>query len=62
MFCLYVTGEMSELRKALVRKVFKKIDPHKTGMTSIMNIEKLYSAKKHPCVLTGDISLHTIHC
>ena len=49
-----ISGEMNELRKALVQKVFKKLDPHKTGMTSIMNIEKLYSAKRHPNVEEGN--------
>ncbi|XP_076813809.1 calcyphosin-2-like [Clavelina lepadiformis] len=46
-------GEMNESRKGIVRKVFKKLDPHKTGSTSLLHLQKLYSANKHPLVVAG---------
>ncbi|KAL7870999.1 hypothetical protein SRHO_G00084960 [Serrasalmus rhombeus] len=40
-----VTGEMSEIRKAIFIKVYVKLDPNKTGYISLIDIEKFYSAK-----------------
>ncbi|XP_036441126.1 calcyphosin-2 isoform X2 [Colossoma macropomum] len=40
-----VTGEMSEIRKAIFIKVYVKLDPNKTGYVSLIDIEKFYSAK-----------------
>ncbi|KAG9272997.1 calcyphosin-2 [Astyanax mexicanus] len=39
-----VTGEMSEIRKAIFMKVYVKLDPNKTGSVSLSDIEKFYSA------------------
>ena len=44
---------MSERRKQIVRKVFKKLDPHKTGKATMLDLQKMYSAKKHPLVVQG---------
>jgi len=49
-------GEMNEFRKSLVRKVFKKLDPQKTGLADLMDLKKLYSARNHPLVVQGKIS------
>ncbi|KAL6478845.1 hypothetical protein MHYP_G00122780 [Metynnis hypsauchen] len=40
-----VTGEMSEIRKAIFIKVYVKLDPNKTGYISLIDIEKFYSVK-----------------
>ena len=44
---------MNERRKFITRKVFKKLDPHKNGSVNLLEIRKLYSAKKHPFVSKG---------
>jgi len=44
---------MNEQRKLIVRKVFKKLDPHKTGKATLLDLQKLYTAKKHPAVVEG---------
>ena len=53
MIFVYRVGEMNEHRKQIVRKVFKKLDPHKTGKATSLDLQKLYSAKKHPAVVEG---------
>lgn len=47
-------GEMNELRKSLVRKVFRKLDPSKSGIVNLNNMRKFYCTKKHPKVLSGE--------
>jgi len=49
-------GEMNEFRKSLVRKVFKKLDPQKSGSADLMDLKKLYSARSHPLVVQGKIT------
>ena len=51
------SGEMGENRKQIVRKVFKKLDPHKSGSASLLDMKKMYSAKKHPLVISGENTL-----
>ncbi|XP_066579745.1 calcyphosin-2 isoform X2 [Amia ocellicauda] len=53
-FLRAVIGEMSEYRKALVRKAYMKLDPNKTGTVPMTDIEKFYCAKGHPKVLSGE--------
>lgn len=48
-------GEMNELRKSLVRKVFRKLDPNKNGVISLNNMRKFYCTKKHPKVVSGEV-------
>lgn len=48
-------GEMSELRKSLVRKVFRKLDPNKNGIVNLNNMRKFYCTKKHPKVVSGEV-------
>ncbi|XP_078583315.1 calcyphosin-2-like isoform X1 [Branchiostoma floridae x Branchiostoma japonicum] len=47
-------GEMSEYRKALVRKAYDKLDPNRTGSINLSDMRKFYSARKHPKVLAGE--------
>lgn len=47
-------GEMSELRKLLVRKVFRKLDPNKSGIVNLNNMRKFYCSRKHPKVVSGE--------
>lgn len=47
-------GEMNESRKSLVRKVFRKLDPNKSGIVNLNNMKKFYCAKKHPKVVSGE--------
>uniref|UniRef100_V9KGL5 Calcyphosin-2 n=1 Tax=Callorhinchus milii TaxID=7868 RepID=V9KGL5_CALMI len=51
-----VLGEMNEYRKWFVRKAYMKLDPNKSGTVSMIDISKFYSARKHPKVLSGEIS------
>ena len=47
-------GEMSEGRKAVVRKAFNRIDPNKSGEGSLNDMKKFYCARKHPSVANGE--------
>ncbi|KAL9985116.1 hypothetical protein ACROYT_G007483 [Oculina patagonica] len=47
-------GEMNELRKSSVRKVFRKLDPNKSGVVNLNNMRKFYCTKKHPKVVSGE--------
>lgn len=49
-------GEMNELRKALVLKVFRKMDPNKLGVVTLMTMAKFFSARQHPQVISGKIT------
>lgn len=46
-------GEMSEPRKELVIKAFKKIDTTRKGHISLGDMAKFYKANKHPKVISG---------
>lgn len=47
-------GEMNELRKSSVRKVFRKLDPNKSGVVNLNDVKKFYCTKKHPKVISGE--------
>ncbi|XP_078495833.1 calcyphosin-2 [Ciona intestinalis] len=49
-------GEMNETRNSIVRKVFKKLDPHKTGYVKLLDMQKLYRVKNHPLVIADKFS------
>uniref|UniRef100_A0A8D0GRJ6 Calcyphosine 2 n=1 Tax=Sphenodon punctatus TaxID=8508 RepID=A0A8D0GRJ6_SPHPU len=55
-FTRAVIGEMSEYRKAFVRKAYMKLDFNKTGSVPMVDITKCYCAKRHPQVLSGDVT------
>ncbi len=48
-----VIGEMTPLRKALVKKAFTKLDANGNGMIELDDIKKFYSGKQHPDVKAG---------
>ncbi|XP_069085649.1 calcyphosin-2 isoform X2 [Pleurodeles waltl] len=52
-FTRALIGELNEHRKAFVRKAYMKLDPNKTGTVPMIDINKFYSAKMHPQVLSG---------
>lgn len=49
-------GEMNEQRKALVLKAFRRMDPNKRGVVTLMTMAKFYSARQHPHVISGKIT------
>lgn len=51
-----LVGEMSEERKSLVRKVFQKLDPHKTGSVAVTEMHKFFSGATHPEVVSGHMT------
>jgi len=48
-----VAGEMTPIRKALVKKAFDKLDQNKNGVIEIDDIKACYNAKCHPEVRSG---------
>ncbi|XP_046845226.1 calcyphosin-2-like [Xenia sp. Carnegie-2017] len=48
--------EMSEGRKTLVLKVFRKMDANKHGVVPLTNMVKFFNARHHPCVISGEVS------
>lgn len=46
-------GEMSEERKALILKVFQKLDPRRTGVVSADEMHKFFNPRSHPDVIDG---------
>ncbi|CAB4001422.1 calcyphosin-2 isoform X1 [Paramuricea clavata] len=49
-------GEMNERRKALVLKVFRKMDANKRGVVPLTNLTKFYSVRQHPHVISGKVT------
>uniref|UniRef100_H2YU91 EF-hand domain-containing protein n=1 Tax=Ciona savignyi TaxID=51511 RepID=H2YU91_CIOSA len=49
-------GEMNETRRAVVRKVYRKLDPRKCGFVNLLDLQKLYRARNHPLVANGNVS------
>ena len=52
-FLTIIIGEMSDKRKAIVERTFKKIDKDKDNMLTIRDIEGIYNASNHPDVKMG---------
>lgn len=48
-----VIGEMTPMRKALVKKAFNKLDANGNQIIEIDDIKKFYNAKQHPDVKSG---------
>uniref|UniRef100_UPI00358EB439 calcyphosin-2 n=1 Tax=Myxine glutinosa TaxID=7769 RepID=UPI00358EB439 len=48
-------GNMTENRKALVRKAYVNLDPNKVGAISTCNIMKFYAARGRPPALPGEV-------
>jgi len=48
-----LVGEMGEERKALVRRVFQKLDSSKSGTILMSDMCKFFNASRHPDVVAG---------
>ena len=48
-----VTGELSQIRREIVSKAFKKFDRDGSGVVDMRDIEGVYNAKLHPDVKDG---------
>lgn len=48
-----VVGEMTPLRKALVKRAFDKLDRNGNGIIEVDDIKAVYNAKHHPEVRAG---------
>ncbi|XP_033114649.1 calcyphosin-2-like [Anneissia japonica] len=55
-FTRAIVGEMSEFRKALVRKAFQKVDANKSGTVGMDELKMFFRAQKHPLVQQGKMS------
>ncbi|XP_065052618.1 calcyphosin-2-like [Rhopilema esculentum] len=49
-------GDMNEYRKMLVRKAFARLDTSKNGWTAKDNLKKFFNGRKHPRVVSGELS------
>src|SRR5690242_8063198 len=45
---------MNQVRKALVKRAFDKLDVDKDGVIKLSEIKKFYNAAKHPKVVSGE--------
>lgn len=52
-FLMAIRGELSPARRALVEKVFRKLDRDGSGVIDIDDVRQIYNASKHPDVLQG---------
>lgn len=48
-----VTGELSQIRREIVIRAFKKLDRDNSGVVDMRDIEGVYNAKQHPDVKAG---------
>uniref|UniRef100_H2ZUJ7 Calcyphosine 2 n=1 Tax=Latimeria chalumnae TaxID=7897 RepID=H2ZUJ7_LATCH len=51
-----IIGEMNEYRKIFVRKAYMKLDPNKAGSVAMIDLRKFYCARKHPKVISGEVT------
>jgi calcyphosin len=52
-FLRIIRGDLSQVRLALVRKAFLKLDRDGSGIVDINDIRDVYNASKHPDVMSG---------
>ncbi len=52
-FLRIIRGDLTQVRLALVKKAFQKLDRDGSGVVDINDIKDVYSAAKHPDVLSG---------
>ena len=50
-FLMAIRGELSDFRRGLIEKAFRKLDKDGSGFIEIDDIRDLYNASKHPDVL-----------
>lgn len=48
-----IRGDLSDFRRQLVERAFKKIDKDGNGVLQVSDIKGTYNAKKHPLVIEG---------
>lgn len=60
-FLRAVRGEMNDYRKKFVDQAFSKLDTDGSGIVDMDEIKKLYSAKKHPDVMSGKKSEEEVY-
>lgn len=48
-----IRGELSEYRRQLVERAFRKLDRDGSGVVEVADLVGVYSGKKHPAVLEG---------
>lgn len=48
-----VTGDLSQIRREIVIRAFKKLDRDNSGVIDMRDIEGVYNAKQHPDVKAG---------
>eukprot|EP01112_Ceratiomyxa_fruticulosa_P005524 TRINITY_DN1617_c0_g1_i1.p1 TRINITY_DN1617_c0_g1~~TRINITY_DN1617_c0_g1_i1.p1 ORF type:complete len:353 (+),score=52.75 TRINITY_DN1617_c0_g1_i1:89-1060(+) len=53
-FLFTIRGKMNEVRRECVRKAFVKLDSDHDGCIEVKDIQKFYSADRHPEVLSGE--------
>lgn len=52
-FLRMVRGDLTEHRRNLVERAFKKLDRDGSGVIEVSDIVGVYNAKKHPAVIDG---------
>ena len=52
-FLRIIRGELTEYRKQLVERAFKKLDRDGSGVVEVSDLVGVYSGKKHPAVMEG---------
>jgi len=52
-FLRIIRGDLSPFRLVLVKKAFQKLDRNSSGIVDINDIRGVYSAAKHPDVMSG---------
>lgn len=52
-FLMAIRGELSDSRRQLIERAFRKIDKDGNGFLEVDDIKELYNAKRHPDVIQG---------
>jgi Ca2+-binding EF-hand superfamily protein len=52
-FLRIIRGDLTPPRLALVKKAFAKLDRDGSGVVDLEDLQGVYSAKRHPDVLSG---------
>lgn len=48
-----IRGELTDYRRSLVERAFKKLDRDGSGVVEVSDLVGVYNAKKHPAVIEG---------
>lgn len=52
-FLRVIRGDLSDYRRGLAERAFKKLDRDGSGEVEVQDLEGVYNAKKHPAVVDG---------